>query len=328
MIKVVIKVLIEIRKNCREHRKMIRIISGILLFAGVSISVAYSEERAENIANNLVETREVLPENEGKLVLISGTPTIENDGVIIDKEANLQVKNAINYDRRVLQHVYVEKSKEVVVDKGKDKVSTHDDKKKTVYYVEHEYIYANSDREDEISNGGHVYKNPPKVDLNGYFKMNNLCFGEFKLKDDVDVLKYAETKLRGFTEEEINKNCQDYIASLGADFKVLPRENNEYAYISNGDELGNIHVAFYYTTLESIKPVTVIGKQEGNSLIFDNSYDLEKKEHVYEGILSKDDYIKKLSKGDASTRKGGTIAFVIGIIGILSTLGGKGFKIK
>ena len=218
--------------------------------------------------------------------------------------------------------------RDYIVDKGEDKVSTHDDKKETVYYVEHEYIYANSDREDEISNGGHVYKNPPKVDLNGYFKMNNLCFGEFKLKDDVDVLKYAETKLRGFTEEEINKNCQDYIASLGADFKVLPREKNEYAYISNGDELGNIHVAFYYTTLESIKPVTVIGKQEGNSLIFDNTFDLAKQEHVYEGILSKDDYIKMLSKDDTSTRKGGTIALVIGVIGILSTLGGKGFKKK
>ena len=322
------KVLNEIRKNCWEYRKIIRIICGIMVFAGISVKTAYSEQRTEDIANNLVETREVLPENEGKLIFISGTPTIENDGVIIDKEANLQVKNAIEYDRRVLQHVYVEKSKEVVIDKGEDKVSTHDDKKKTVYYVEHEYIPAAADREDEISNGGHVYKNPPKVDLNGYFKMNNLCFGEFKLKDDVDVLKYAETKLRGFTEEEINKNCQDYIASLGADFKVLPRENNEYAYISNGDELGNIHVAFYYTTLESIKPVTVIGKQEGNSIIFDNSYDLEKKEHVYEGILSKDDFINKLSKGDASARKGGTIALVIGVIGILSTLGGKGFKGK
>ena len=321
------KVLNEIRKNCWEYRKIIRIICGILVFAGISIIFAYGEERVENIANNLVETREVLPENEGKLIFISGTPTIENDGVIIDKEANLQVKNAIDYDRRVLQHVYVEKSKEVI-DKGKDKVSTHDDKKETVYYVEHEYIYANSDREDEISNGGHVYKNPPKVDLNGYFKINNLCFGEFKLKDDVDVLKYAETKLRGFTEEEIKKNCQDYIASLGADFKVLPREKNEYAYISNGDELGDIHVAFYYTTLESIKPLTVIGRQEGNSLIFDNAFDLAKQEHVYEGILSKDDYIKMLSKDDTSTRKGGTIALVIGVIGILSTLGGKGFKKK
>ena len=305
------KVLNEIRKNCWEYRKIIRIICGILVFAGISVKTAYSEQRTEDIANSLVETREVFPENEGKLIFISGTPTIENDGVIIDKEANLQVKNAIDYDRRVLQHVYVEKSKEVVIDKGEDKVSTHDDKKKTVYYVEHEYIPAAADREDEISNGGHVYKNPPKVDLNGYFKMNNLCFGEFKLKDDVDVLKYAETKLRGFTEEEINKNCQDYITSLGADFKVLPRENNEYAYISNGDKLGNI-----------------IGKQEGNSIIFDNSYDLEKKEHVYEGILSKDDFINKLSKGDASARKGGTIALVIGVIGILSTLGGKGFKGK
>ncbi len=322
------KVLNEIRKNCWEYRKIIRIICGILVFAGISVKTAYSEKRTEDIANNLVETREVLPENEGKLIFISGTPTIENDGVIIDKEANLQVKNAIDYDRRVLQHVYVEKSKEVIVDKGKDKVSTHDDKKETVYYVEHEYIYANSDREDEISNGGHVYKNPPKVDLNGYFKMNNLCFGEFTLEDAADVLSHAETKLRGFTEEEIKKNCQDYVASLGADFKVLPREKNEYAYISNGDELGDIHVAFYYTTLESIKPLTVIGRQEGNSIIFDNSYDLENKEHVYEGILSKDDFINKLSKGDASTRKGGTIALVIGVIGILSTLGGKGFKKK
>ena len=170
------KVLNEIRKNCREYRKIIRIICGILVFAGISIIFAYGEERVENIANNLVETREVLPENEGKLIFISGTPTIENDGVIIDKEANLQVNNAIEYDRRVLQHVYVEKSKEVIVDKGKDKVSTHDDKKKTVYYVEHEYIPAAADREDEISNNGHVYKNPPKVDLNGYFKINNLCF--------------------------------------------------------------------------------------------------------------------------------------------------------
>ena len=77
------KVLNEIRKNCWEYRKIIRIICGILVFAGISVKTAYSEKRTEDIANNLVETREVLPENEGKLIFISGTPTIENDGVII-----------------------------------------------------------------------------------------------------------------------------------------------------------------------------------------------------------------------------------------------------
>jgi len=310
----------EARNGFREHSKVIRIIGGIMIVFGIVVLFANKEERAGNIADNLVETKEVLPENEGKLVIVSGTPTLENDGILIDEEANLQVKNAIRYVRRPLQNVYVEKSKEVVVDEGKDKGSPHDDVTETVYYIESEWIPSYADREPWSKEKGHQYDNPEKVDISECNSDNHFCFGEFMVADSSKLLEHAETKERGFTVEEIENNCKDYISSLGMNLKVLAKDSNNFAMLSNGDEIGNIHVEFYYRTLGNIKPLTVIGRQEGNKIVFDEKEELSDSEHVYGRILSKDEFIKEISDEDAGSRKLGFVFLIIGGIGILLTL--------
>lgn len=311
-----------------NHRIIVRIISALVLFFGIAVMFANTEGRVENIANILVETKEVLPENEGKLVIVSGTPSIENDGVIVDEEANLQVKNAYFYRRIPLQLAYVKKPKEIVIDKGKDLNSTLDDKTEKIDYVETEWIPASAERENKLSDKYGEYENPPKVDLSSFYKNNYLCIGNFKIDSTdvhVEILKHVETKEHGFTKEVLKKNCQDYIKTLGNDFKVVSQGYKDYAMISNGDEIGDIHVKFSYGTLESMKPITVIGRQKGDKIVSEDKDDLSISEQVYDKILSKDEYIKGLSSEDADSRSIGFNSILIGVIGLLLTLKFKRF---
>ena len=94
-----------VRRSAREHKLVVRIIGEFLIFAGISVMFAYGENRVADIEKNLVETKEVSPENEGRIVIVSGTPYLENDGLLVDEVANLQVNNAISYYRQPLQKV-------------------------------------------------------------------------------------------------------------------------------------------------------------------------------------------------------------------------------
>ena len=138
--------------------------------------------------------------------------------------------------------------------------------------------------------------------------------------DSTKLLEHAETKEHGFTTEEIENNCKDYISNLVMNLKVVPKDSNNFAMLSNGDEIGNIHVEFYYGTLENIKPLTVIGRQEGNKIVFDEKEKLSDSEHVYDRILSKAEFIKEISDEDTESRGIGFGSLIIGVVGILLTL--------
>lgn len=53
---------------------------------------------------------------------------------------------------------------------------------------------------------------------------------------------------------------------------------------------------------------------------------MERNEHIYEGTKTKAEYIKELSGNDTSTRNIARIVLITGVVGVLLTFGGKGFK--
>ena len=311
----------ELSEFMRNFRLIVWIISFfILLIFGTTIFY----NRLDKVENELVETKSVLPENEGKLVIVSGTPTLENGGVIVDKEAGLQVKNAIYYYRRPYQNIYVEKSKEVV-EKIKDKkTGDYYTKTKVKTSIEREWVLSTEKRDKWIS----VYENPPAINLSSYYSKNDLKIGEF-LFDSLELAsstKYVEAESRGFTKEELDNNCKEYIKKVGMNLKTV--NNGKFSSLSNGSKIGDIRIEFYYQVLKKTNPITIVGRQEGNRIVTDNKEGLQQNEHIKEGIVSKDEYLKWLTSEESELKKISTILVVIAIIGILLTLSPKDFKPK
>ena len=72
------------------------LIAGLIIAGfGVAMLLANKPERAQSVADELVEATSVLPENEGKLVMVSGTPELVDGGKLVDEETGLKVENAL-----------------------------------------------------------------------------------------------------------------------------------------------------------------------------------------------------------------------------------------
>lgn len=315
----------ELSKFMRNFRLIVWIISFfILLIFGTTIFY----NRLDEIGNKLVETKSVLPENEGKLVIVSGTPTLENGGVIVDKEAGLQVKNAIYYYRRPYQNIYVKKSKEVVRKVKDKKTGSFYDEKETETSIESEWVLSTQKRDKVLFHWGSVYKNPPAVNLSSYYSKNDLKIGEFLFdsRELASSTKYVEAESRGFTKEELDNNCKEYIKKVGMNLKTV--DDGKFSSLSNGSKIGDIRIKFSYQVLKKTNPVTIVGRQEGNRIVTDNKEGLRQDEHIKEGIVSKDEYLKWLTSEESELKKISTILVVIAIIGILLTLSPKDFKPK
>ena len=289
------------------------IITGlIVIILGLAIIATNDGEKTAFLDEELVETTAVLPENEGKLVIVSGTPRLADDGLIVDGETNLRVENALYYERVPLQKVYKEETREIVVDKGEDKVSEDDDKKKTEHHIVTDWIAADIQRDAVVTNDFESYENPPAINLGRYSESNALTLGDFII-DSTDVFDYVQTANNYFTEEELRESCGDYIIKSELDLNPVTDENG-HGLLSSGDEIGDVHVIFSYKTLEKAEPVTMIGRQTGNQLVVEHGKLLSNKELVRAGLVSKEDFLASTRAKNASSRKAGIVLMVIGAI--------------
>ncbi len=302
----------------KKYRRIIIIINVILLPFNIAILNANKPSRTAGIAEALMETNVVLPENEGKLVMVSGTPTLENDGTIIDEEAGLQVTNAVMYTRQPYQLVYVLKKEEVVVDKGEDKLSDVDDKKELRIYVASDWIFADEKRKEIIRYGLKKYKNPPAIDMSHLYASNDMRIGEF-LCSATDI-SYKKTKEAYFTKEELEKNCKEYIKNTGLNLKVIEDGDLKRGKLSSGNKIGDVKVLISYTTLESVEPVTIVGRQSGNTIVIDEAEGVNTQEHVLRGIVSKEEYVAFISREDAQSRKIAIVSIVVLLIALALTV--------
>ncbi len=304
-----------------KGRWILLIVGIVILGFSIAIMSANREGRAAEIGNELIETTEVLPENEGKLVIVSGIPTLSDGGVIADKEAGLQVENAVYYSRVPYQKVYEEEERKVIVDEGEDKYSPVDDVVEYEYYVVKTWIPASADREAVIVNSGTKYENPPAVNMKSLYASGALSIGSFRVSP-ADVSDYLVREERGFTPDELLESCGEYVRNSGIDFWV---DENQYGdgMLSNGDDIGSVHVVFSYETLEGAKPVTVIGRQRGNQLVLEEDGPVSEAEQVQAGLISKEQFLASITAEDASSRTIGVVGIVLGAVLSVFAVGGE-----
>lgn len=312
----------------REKRILIRIICAVFILMGVSMRAAYSEDRVSSIKENLIETDEVLPENEGKLVMISGVPTVEDGGIVEDEELGLSAENVLSYTRMPYQKVYIE-VEEKIVDKGKDKIKSYDDKITYKRYVSTDWIYSNGERESSVGDWKKSYENPDPVNMSSYVNTFDLQLGEFTFSSTKASDYIHSDMYKGFSEEELKENekCREYINNSEIPLEVTT-DGNGNGMLSSGDNVGDIHVVISYNEVESIDPVTIIGVQVGNRIEFDEKDELDFGENIMEGELSKEEYLEKLRGSDKESRGYGTGFMVAGIIGIILTFAFSILKIR
>lgn len=287
------------------------IIGLVVLAFGVGVLWANSPDRTRKIADELVEATDVLPENEGKLVIVSGTPVLAN-GHIVDEEANLEVENAVSYSRVPLQKVYALRSREVVVDKGEDKMSDVDDTTKTEYYVVKDWIYANQERDAEISRTSVTYENPPAINLSSSHASGDMRICGFKTNYS-DVSGYVQTEDAWFTQEELEQACGEYIVRSEIDLKAVTDEYGR-GMLSSGDEIGDVRVTFSYETFEGAEPVTLIGRQKGDALVLEDDGLVSEAEQVQPGAVTKEEFVAAITAEDASSRRIGIGALILGAL--------------
>ena len=300
------------------RRPKVLIASLLVIAFGVAVLAANRVERAEQIGDELVEATSVLPENEGLLVLVSGTPQLADGGVLIDEEAGLQVSNAVYYDRIPLQKVYVEKQREVVIDKGEDLHSTVDDVTEIEHYVVKEWIYANGERADVIKNYGVTYENPRPVRMNAYHALGDLRVSDFKVSA-ADISKHITLEQRHFTPDELAQACGSYVTRSELDLRATA-DSSGNGILTNGDEVGNVRVIFLYDTLEGAEEITVIGRQRGNELVLEEDDLISSAEHVLAGKVSREEFLSSITSEDASSRNIGIGAIALGLVLLLLSL--------
>ena len=302
----------------RKGRITLLIVSLILLAFGIAILHANRAERSRSIADELIETTEVLPENEGKLVIVSGTPQLPEDELIVDKETGMQLKKAVYYSRVPYQKVYVREKRTVVVDQGKDKLSTDDDVKKTEYYVVQDWIHADQERDAVVSDGSKRYENPDAIDLSACYASADLRIADFRISP-YDVSDCIQTKKGGFPQEVLKRECAEYIQNSAINLQTVADENG-YGMLSNGDEIGAVHVRFSYETLERAEPATVIGRQRGDRIVFEEDDLVSEAERVQHGTVSREAFLSSVTSEDTTSRKYGIGCLVLGAILFLSSL--------
>lgn len=300
-------------------RPKLLIASIVIIALGIAMVSANSEGRAKEVAGELVEASSVESQNEGKLVIVSGTPELADGGVIVDEETGLQVGNAISYSRVPYQKVYKEESREVVVDKGEDKVRDFDDEKRTEYYVVETWINADSSREPYVNGNGARHENPKPVNLPAYHKTGDLRLAGFRISAG-DVSPYLHCSTGAFTTEELAATCSEYIVRSELDLQVVEREDGD-GMLSTGSDIGDVQVLFSYQRLDGADPVTLIGRQQGDELVLVEDDVVSSLEQVQEGTISREEFLDSITSEDSSSRMIGIGFIVVGAILLVFSLG-------
>ena len=281
------------------------------IFMIVFFSISYvknSPKHADYLDEIMVETDgKILPENEGKLVLVSGTPYIANDGIVVDEEYGIELRRALSYERNPRQLVY-ELKKETTVDEG-DPNDIYDDKTTTRYYIGTTWITATAERDKVVEYGGKKKENPRPAKLESYYAGNPLMIGEFEVKAS-DFAKTVKTETIFFSKEQLERDCKEWMESNRIYDFTVEETTAGNGFITTGNDIGDIRIWIDYNVVTDSKPSTIIGKQVGNAI---EAYGegLDEEYHVLQGIVTKEEYISELKKTDAGDRKACVVVIVI-----------------
>ena len=112
--------------------------------------------------------------------------------------------------------------------------------------------------------------------------------------------------------------CGQFITRSELDLQAVDEDG--IGILSSGDEVGDVQVRFSYDTLESAEPVTLVGRQRGDSIVLEEEDQLSDAEHVQAGIVSREQFLDAISAEDATSRWYGVGFLVVGAILFLASL--------
>lgn len=290
------KILVNSSKGCKI---IIGICIGLILLFGYSFGVN-GAQHADTLKELLVETDgKVLPENEGKLVLITGTPGIENEGLLQDEEMGITVENAVSYSRIPYERIYVIETTTTTLEH--DLNDPNDDEVRVNKYLTDAWEDIDTDWPAQLKYEGKVYQNPEKKDYRSYYVKNKVCLGEYRI--EADLLKpMIQTTPQVVSAEQLMASTREWIKQQKETpaFQVETVSNGG-GRLSNGDDFGSIRIVCEYETLDEPALMTVIGKQVGASV---ENYELNgfDEYYLYAGAVTKEEFIDLIMEEDGNDR--------------------------
>ena len=318
-----------------------RLIAGLVLLGfGIAIMSANATERTATLADELVETTTLSPENEGKLVMVAGTPMLEGNSGFVDEDAGLKIEDEIySYNRNPQMKVYYESREKILVER-KTKIDGRDieemwDVVRTMWGA------PNLKRDDVVISGifrssnydadGEYYPtgrfiNPDPIEMDKYSVHYDLYIGEFKVSI-LDIGKFVDCKYYGFSKEDLEKIRTKYSQDLGINFEIL-EDKDGCAFLSTGNEVGDLKVEMLYQKVLGTRPVTIIGRQRGDSIVVEEEEKVSELEQVQAEIISKKEFLDAASKEDTGSRYIGMAIIALGAILTATCFMGKKQKTK
>ena len=252
-------------------------LTAFMLFLSVKAFMQYDEMEPMREAAVVVENAKVLPENEGKLVVVSGRVTVE-DCEVSDKDFDVTVQ-APHLAR------IVEMSQWRSSSSNRNMADLH--------------IWSSQLQLRRQTIGGEQYTNPDRIPFDeAVFQADTpFMLGEFelapKLLEKFLDLPGRRTRVKGLSQSGADKNGM-----------VLDDANNWYFYKSNfgpviGDAfgtsffgIGDTRVFFQMVDPAKLGEITVMAKQE-NGILTQYHEGISYIERLYDGIMSKEEVLSE-----------------------------------
>ena len=251
----------------------------IMLFLSIKAFMQFDEMEPMRKAAVVVEGAKILPENEGKLVLVSGLVTA--DGCIVsDTEFDVTVQAPRL--ARIVEMCQWENSRGIGNPKGFA-----------------EAVWSSSVQPDQEING-EWYVNPGSIPFEGdvFHADAPVMLGEFTLSDKL---------LKRFYDLPDRRTIVTDLPQSGADKNglTLDAANYQYYYESNFGiglaklmDIGDVRVYFQMVDPAKLGEITVMAKQE-NGMLTQYQEGISYIELLYDGILSKDEVLSEEKKWDS-----------------------------
>ena len=269
----------------------------ISLITNIFLTVRVVKAVPEIEAATVVENAQILPENDGKLVVVTGAVTMEED-VVTDPLFGISVPSPILI-RQVQMYQWVEYRETEEVKRNGEWVE------ETIFSYGKTWSEALVNHKNFRYTSGHT--NPDKMPLDGAVFMGTASLGDFALTpEQMKILESdATVTVRDLSDEFANR----YGFAINVPYYTTVASDAKPA-------VGDVRIAFYYIDPPKLNRVSVFAKQTGHTF---DSYRCEGGEVIYElqfGTVSKEDFLA----GQAEKNKGALI-FIWCWFALCSTVG-------
>jgi len=271
----------------------------IALFIWSFSVVAGVDATAKEVTRDMVVLDElkVMPENEGKPVMISGKISIKKDS-LSDEEFGVKIKTP-RLKRTVFMYQWEEEKVETKNEDDEVIATTYKHNKVWANYVIDADLFKQKFRGALTTE---KYKNPTKKPIEDAVFTTPIYLGEFVLTDD---------QVKNF---EVNTIFKDLDEKIGEEHGLTIVEDCYTDVVKKTPDIGDIKIRFEYIDLDVLENITILAMQKGNTL---EAYTTEKGKIIdkfWLKSLSEKEVAAELQKDVMYTKVGIGIFIVIFLV--------------